>query len=303
MRKRALVFVSVALLMGIFAAGAYAVNPVRLLVNGHEVSSDVPPQIIEGRTMVPIRWVAEALGAEVRWDDDSNTVYIDKPYFVSSNPEAGAKLYPFQEINGMYEGFILEINEERKYFNWKNTSNPSFIPQILFNDINQDGNKELIIILTTGTGTGVHTEDIYVLNPATLEEIEVERPADIVKNNLDTRIESDGDRMAIHIVTGDEKTTVYKDRKYAATWFDKVIFSNSYHYEVINNELLLKMGAQVSPAGFIGEIVVTYTFEDGRYRLKTIKYDHEDNRNRDVTNTTSRQLSLEPPTIMQYRLP
>lgn len=34
-------------------------------VNGQSVSLDVPPQIINGRTLVPIRFVSENLGAEV----------------------------------------------------------------------------------------------------------------------------------------------------------------------------------------------------------------------------------------------
>lgn len=39
-----------------------------MLVNGREQPIDVPAQIIEGRTMVPLRFVAEALGCEVDWE-------------------------------------------------------------------------------------------------------------------------------------------------------------------------------------------------------------------------------------------
>ena len=45
-------------------------------VDGVPVSLDVPPQIINGRTMVPIRFVSENLGAEVNWDQDTKTVTI-----------------------------------------------------------------------------------------------------------------------------------------------------------------------------------------------------------------------------------
>jgi len=45
-------------------------------VNGVPVSLDVPPQIINGRTMVPIRFVSENLGAEVNWDSNTKTVTI-----------------------------------------------------------------------------------------------------------------------------------------------------------------------------------------------------------------------------------
>ncbi|ADI01927.1 copper amine oxidase N-terminal domain-containing protein [Syntrophothermus lipocalidus] len=53
------------------AAGAFAANPIKLIVNGQEIKPDVPPQIVNGRIMVPIRWVVEALGAGVQWEQSS----------------------------------------------------------------------------------------------------------------------------------------------------------------------------------------------------------------------------------------
>ncbi len=42
-------------------------------VNGAEVYFDQPPVIIDGRTLVPLRAIFEALGAEVSWDEDTQT--------------------------------------------------------------------------------------------------------------------------------------------------------------------------------------------------------------------------------------
>lgn len=46
---------------------AQATNPIKLIVNGVDITykSDVPPQIINGRTLVPARALAESLGASV----------------------------------------------------------------------------------------------------------------------------------------------------------------------------------------------------------------------------------------------
>ncbi len=49
-------------------------DEIKVYVNGERIKSDVPPVIIEGRTMVPIRAIFEALGAEVQWDNDTKTV-------------------------------------------------------------------------------------------------------------------------------------------------------------------------------------------------------------------------------------
>ena len=45
-------------------------------VNGKDVPLDVPAQILNGRTMVPIRFIAEALGCEVEWLEKERTVVI-----------------------------------------------------------------------------------------------------------------------------------------------------------------------------------------------------------------------------------
>lgn len=46
------------------------------LVDGEEVEIDVPATIIDGRTLTPSRFVAEALGADVDWDDATKTVKV-----------------------------------------------------------------------------------------------------------------------------------------------------------------------------------------------------------------------------------
>lgn len=48
----------------------------RVVVDGQEAKGDVPAVILEGRTMVPLRTISETLGADVRWDQDSQTVEI-----------------------------------------------------------------------------------------------------------------------------------------------------------------------------------------------------------------------------------
>lgn len=46
-------------------------------VNQRAITLDVPPKVVQGRTMVPTRFVSESLGANVGWDQPSKTVLID----------------------------------------------------------------------------------------------------------------------------------------------------------------------------------------------------------------------------------
>ena len=51
-------------------------NSVNMHINGKKVQMDVAPVIIDGRTLAPARFAAEAFGANVKWDGANNTVII-----------------------------------------------------------------------------------------------------------------------------------------------------------------------------------------------------------------------------------
>jgi len=51
----------------------YASNAITVMVDGKFVEFDVPPAIIDGRTLVPVRGIFEALGATVEWDQATKT--------------------------------------------------------------------------------------------------------------------------------------------------------------------------------------------------------------------------------------
>ena len=51
-------------------------------INGQTVKLDVPAKVIGGSTMVPLRFLSEALGATVSWDNASRTVIITSPLSV-----------------------------------------------------------------------------------------------------------------------------------------------------------------------------------------------------------------------------
>ena len=56
------------------AMAAQRGETVQITLDGEALQFDVPPQLINGRTMAPIRAIFEALGAEVEWDQATRTV-------------------------------------------------------------------------------------------------------------------------------------------------------------------------------------------------------------------------------------
>ena len=52
------------------------------LVDGKEISLDVPAKIINDKTMVPVRFISENCGFIVGWDGETKTVTVDSPEIV-----------------------------------------------------------------------------------------------------------------------------------------------------------------------------------------------------------------------------
>lgn len=65
--KKLLVFVCFCMLFAITA------NAVDLYIDLDKIDTDTPPTIVSGRTLVPMRAIFEALGADVEWDNESRT--------------------------------------------------------------------------------------------------------------------------------------------------------------------------------------------------------------------------------------
>ena len=81
MKKVTLTLVLIMVITTILSTNIFAVEiPLRVVVNGERISfPDAQPFIDEnGRTQVPVRFVSEALGADVGWDGSTRTVTVEQ---------------------------------------------------------------------------------------------------------------------------------------------------------------------------------------------------------------------------------
>ena len=53
-----------------------AIDNINANVNGQAYTLDVPPRIVNGRTLVPVRFIAESLNKEVLWDGENRVINI-----------------------------------------------------------------------------------------------------------------------------------------------------------------------------------------------------------------------------------
>lgn len=78
MIKKMMLAVLTGSMLMLSASSVLAADDITLKLNDLKLSSDVPPVIKSGRTLVPVRTVSTALGADVSWDDKSQKVTIIK---------------------------------------------------------------------------------------------------------------------------------------------------------------------------------------------------------------------------------
>jgi hypothetical protein len=124
-RKRFVVALVVLVAVLSFAMGTQAAQTVKIFVNGQQLTPDVPAQIIEGRTMVPIRFVAEALGANVSWDANTNSVII-----TTGAAPAQAQKHQFKG-NGSDYTEKIQLGQGLTYVNYQYTGESNFIVWLL----------------------------------------------------------------------------------------------------------------------------------------------------------------------------
>ncbi len=83
--KKAIQLITAASIMMNVGVFAHASNDVRVVLNGSEMNFDVAPMIINDYTMVPMRAIFEALGYEVQW-------YPEDQSIIANNYETGISI-------------------------------------------------------------------------------------------------------------------------------------------------------------------------------------------------------------------
>lgn len=78
-------------------------------VNGEIIPLDLPAMMINSKVMIPIRFVAEALGYEVRWQADEQSIYIRTEL---SNKEQEENIINKEESEGMVETFPQDKDDK-----------------------------------------------------------------------------------------------------------------------------------------------------------------------------------------------
>lgn len=174
----------------------------------------------------------------------------------------------------MFSDITLSINDKTKRFPWKTYKAPAFLPELGYADVNGDGQKELIVILCKGEGTGTLVEEIHVLNGEDLSEIAVQSPL----SALEKRVVSKIDQSGVKITIDNQKTLVFPEKDITAkvaekkSWFDTLGTGSIIDYSIQGGDVTVRVGAQLSPAGFLGDFNLTYAYQNHQMKVNGIRF-------------------------------
>jgi hypothetical protein len=175
---------------------------------------------------------------------------------------------------GMFSDMTLSIDGKTKRFPWKTYGELAFLPELSYADVDGDGRNELIVILCESEGTGTLVEEIHVLNPEDFSEIMVQSPLAVLENRVVSKI----DENDVQITIDNQNALVFPEKEITAkvaekkSWFDNLATGSIIDYSMQGNSVAVKVSAQLSPAGFLGDFNLTYEYKGNQLKVSGISF-------------------------------
>ncbi|MFP4975973.1 copper amine oxidase N-terminal domain-containing protein [Paenibacillus sp. CN-4] len=192
----------------------------------------------------------------------STTVRTPQEPLAAAGPAKEAKLFAASKQGSIYKGFVLELEGKRYRYDWEVPRMVSREPSLYYADIDGDSRKEAVVVLITGYGTGLHTEEIHVVDPATGKERPVTPPEAAADRLIDSTIAADGEDLKITVkVKGKEPVEVRipgMGGDYKFNDNGKLGFGGITYYSVEEGRLIAKSAGSFGFAQYAGDFRFVY---------------------------------------------
>lgn len=134
---------------------AEAATPIRLWVNDHFVVSDVNPYIENDRTLVPLRFVSNSLGQDVKWNgkDRTVTVSIGDTRMVYTIDSTAVRVTAAGQTNTIHSDVPARIKDGRTFVPIR------ILSELSANPISWDKDRR-VVILASDYMQGPITEEV-----------------------------------------------------------------------------------------------------------------------------------------------
>lgn len=276
-KKLFITVIAVALIVGMSAA-VFASVPISIFYNGTEIQTDVSPININGWIQAPVRAIAEAMGAEVTWDKDSNQVHIvgnDQSVQVANLERALAPKSSLEAVNSWAEA-VKARNGAWQYavmtpelkaasyddfvaFNWSTGTSSPWVKEFEVKELSKTEDAYLYSVTFTWTdSTNATSETTQYVTVKNIEGVWLVDSTDAlsVKGEI-TRIDvrDDGVTESIYIKS-DEKTEAMYEEALVIIGEDTKIYQGYSDKEMKPEDL--KTGSQAEAVFSSNPMIMIY---------------------------------------------
>lgn len=169
------------------------------------------------------------------------------------------------------DGVIVDVNGSQKKFDWKILKGVSN-PQVFYVDLTGDGKEEAVIIMVTGYGTELDTNEAHILNGENLAEIKIQSVEEILAG-IETEVNQKGDELLIKTkAQGKEYKFSKKISEFALAhdpddqFENKLYFGNVILNNVKDQKLTVNIVGSVRPIDgvlpdYVCTVHVTYKYD------------------------------------------
>ncbi|MEH7451208.1 hypothetical protein [Gottfriedia acidiceleris] len=95
----------------------------------------------------------------------------------------------------------------------------------------------------------------------------VDNPIAIIYKNVKTKLTLE----KAEVIIGDKISIVDTKSIEPSHLFEDIAFGSITDYEVMKNQLMVRISGQITPAMFAGDIIIVFEYRDKMYQAKTIE--------------------------------
>ncbi len=229
-------------------------------------------QTLASTSSTPIRVNAVALDdsgiasadAADETTDDRQTVFADNALGIMIEGELDGE--------GMYNNLTIRTPIFQCSLPGQQVQNPTYAPWVAEADLNGDGQKEIIVNLTSGYGTGMELNTVQVFSQNG-ENIPIESSQNGMARQFSSSV--NGDQLQLKL-NGTTHSLALKELPEQPASSKTPVFGGAVQqFKVDNNKLTASYSLQVGMNGFIGELDATYRYDNGVLRLSPAKLNLE----------------------------
>lgn len=153
--------------------------------------------------------------------------------------------------------------------------NDKFTPELFYQDLTGDQLKDIIVVLVSGSGSGLSTKEIHILNQThdpnrRYAEVPVESINAAVKRLV--KMERRGNIATILIGKTKHVIELSKFNYLPSTFFPRPSVGQVEGYSAENGVLYGTTVVYISPAGHIGTLRIKYSWDGKRYQAKSVQF-------------------------------